>query len=69
MQNDPRNQLRSVFQKTAYKNKLKPLKIESHELSRFLVIEKTVTGVWGWVREYVLFIFIIIFICTHKFPI
>ena len=44
-------QLRSMFHKTANKNELKVLKIESHKLSSFLVIGKTVIGVWGSVGQ------------------
>ena len=56
--------LHSIFHKSVNRNKLKVCKFQSHRLISFSAIKETVT-----VLEGCIFILIIVFICTHKFPI
>ena len=64
-------QLHSIFHKVVIRNKLKVLKFQSHRLSSFSAIKKTVTRVevGDGGGGSVLFILIMIFVCTHKRPI
>ena len=68
IQNNPFMQLRLICHKIVNKKKLKAWKFQSYRLSSFSAITKTVTGVEGK-RGSVRFVLIIIFVCTHKFPI
>ena len=71
IKNNPLMQLHSIFHKVVIKNKVKVLKFQRHRLSSFSAIKKTVTRVevGGGGGGSVLFILIMIFVCTHKLPI
>ena len=71
IKNNPLMQLHSIFHKVVIRNKLKVLKFQSHRLSSFSAIKKTVTRVevGDGGGGSVLFILIMIFVCTHKRPI
>ena len=66
IKNNPFMELRSIFYKTVKRNKLKVWEFWSQRFNSFSAIKKTVTSVEG---DGVRFVLIIIFVCTHKFPI
>ena len=71
MKNNPRVKLESILHKTVNRKKMKVWEFQSHTLSSFLAIKKSVTGVEGeGVESYFAFsIFVIIFVYTHEFTI
>ena len=60
IQNNPLMQLHQMFHKTVNKNKLKVSKFQSHRISSFSAIKRTVTGVEGGGVKFVLFLSLIL---------